>query len=75
MKGVISGAGIPHLIAFHEPRDHPFKTLTYLGPSDPLCSPFGYGWVLELVRGTNPYFFIPASWSEGHIAHVKNTLD
>ena len=30
MKGVISGAGIPHLIAFHEPRDHPFKTLGHL---------------------------------------------
>ena len=28
--------------------------LAYLGPTAPLCSPFGYGQVLELVGGEDP---------------------
>ena len=48
-----------------------FQLLAYLEPLAPLCSPFGYGQVSELVGGLNPYFLMPASCSEGHKAHVR----
>ena len=52
-----------------------FRLLAYLGPTAPLCSPFGYGKVSELVGGEDPYVktavffqFQLNSCSEGHMA-------
>ena len=52
-----------------------FLLLAYLGPTAPLCSPFEYGKVSELVGGEDPYEktavffqFQLNSCSEGHMA-------